>query len=607
MSFYEQNDSGLSPSAYDLPLPSGDSAPDSNYRFNINKFKLTTPKIEATVENVIKFRDELERAFGAMNIHDYLELPEYVPPDLNLTYPVINHTSQADNIPDLADEVVRKVEDLMIENANRLSREVLFYKTKNGWYPWEEGHYKRPMVCIDDIVQPMPDEMLYPEPRLVEPPKAEEDLWEKRLRELEMAWIVFQELARRFMRFTDACLVEGKKEEVAPSPAIKPDPLLNKKTLRQRVRDFLVRKGFLSEGNVKLNSENPLTYKEREQLRKNVMTPEEAEKYIDYIDGLPENEKEKRLKEKEKGKYLRIKNAPPEEDKAALYKRLKEAKGEAVNQDDRSLYALMTLSHGAKFAKDFVAYRERRRHLLLEIKNLQQKLVDLTSKIKTLSGPARAELVAERNSLYERVKILAKEFDDAWDVFAAAHGFEVMVPNKAFLVGQTIVAARLITILKNPAVNARLRTCAQEVRRNYNPNLAEPQRSEKFNAAMLKLLRQALQETNLKGEISIEKFRAGDWRNGFASGNEIHMNSNSFFTENGDIDFAKVIKTLFHEAAHILQHAMSEEERKEIFGPTSNYYMDGEVNSDIYTRQDIEAHACFMGEKIAEAKITDSW
>ena len=110
-----------------------------------------------------------------MNVHAYLDLPEYVPPDLNLTYPVINHTSQADNIPDLADEVVRKVEDLMIENANRLSREVLFYKTKNGWYPWEEGHYKRPMVCIDDIVQPMPDDMLYPEPRLVEPPKAKTD------------------------------------------------------------------------------------------------------------------------------------------------------------------------------------------------------------------------------------------------------------------------------------------------------------------------------------------------------------------------------------------------------------------------------------------------
>ena len=581
MSFYEQNDSGLSPSAYDLPLPSGDSAPDSNYRFNINKFKLTTPKIEATVENVIKFRDELERAFGAMNIHDYLELPEYVPPDLNLTYPVINHTSQADNIPDLADEVVRKVEDLMIENANRLSREVLFYKTKNGWYPWEEGHYKRPMVCIDDIVQPMPDEMLYPEPRLVETPKAEEDLWEKRLRELEMTWTVFQELARRFMRFTDACLAEDKKEETAPpTPNISP-PSATKKSLLRRALNFAAK--YWSPDSIEDHrvSEGFDDYCERNERRRNVMDLDKAKNYIYEVAALPDADKEK------------------------LYQMLKGHKPEDIYFDDKNLYTLLTLCHGVNFTIDFVEYREEERKIWRKTLPYHKQIKDDVAKLQQLNTntphykeirdsmePARNEITQLENSLQAK-----------WDNFVAAHSFVTMIPNTVFRISEDNLGKRWADALLAPEVNTRLQAYAMEIQQMIGPALSE-QECTVISAKLLEMLRYATATAGIKGNLHIEKFVGNPWANGFTKGDNIYFNSIKFF-DGEKINFTELLNTLFHEAAHVRQNDMLPLERIKNFGLNQKYYMDDSASITLYKLQGVESDANYLGAK-ADA-VTAGW
>ena len=605
MSFYEQNDSGLSPSAYDLPLPSGDSAPDSNYRLRIDNFNLTTPKIEATVENVIKFRDELERAFGAMNIHDYLELPEYVPPDLNLTYPVINHTSQADNIPDLADEVVRKVEDLMIENANRLSREVLFYKTKNGWYPWEEGHYKRPMVCIDDIVQPMPDEMLYPEPRLVEPPKAEEaeeqapDI-EALGRSLNTAMFGGAALILGILKLGEAIFSE--KEPPAKSKGIEteskkhlqdevaaPFPYFDEKHLIHRELDFLAKKGILTAKAANTLKEGPDDYEAIERLRRNVLTLKQADVEIDRVTALNASERRK------------------------LYKRLNALEGEDVYFDDPSLYAMLTLTHGARFAKDFAQYREDTRQLLEEIAAKSQERARIYAELQKTSAEDETKVYRKLRDamplLDSQISALKAQFDKAWETFTLKHSFTEMVPNKAFREAQSALGDLWAARLKDPIVNAGLRVYAQKVVDTLPPSrqLTDKER-EKFHAALIDLLEEVQKAAGMGGRIGdIEPFAENDPSNAYAQSNSIYFNANKLI-ENGKVRFAGIITDLFHETAHVIQNKMSSRELEKNFGltkETADYYMKNDVSVSTYALQSTESHAFYMGTKAKD--ITTGW
>ena len=599
MSFYEQNDSGLSPSAYDLPLPSGDSAPDSNYRFNINKFKLTTPKIEATVENVIKFRDELERAFGAMNIHDYLELPEYVPPDLNLTYPVINHTSQADNIPDLADEVVRKVEDLMIENANRLSREVLFYKTKNGWYPWEEGHYKRPMVCIDDIVQPMPDEMLYPEPRLVEPPKAEEDQEqapdiEAIGRSLKAAMFGGAALILGILKLGEAIFSEKEpldkfnntetesKKHLQDEPASAP-PYLDKKRLFQRELEFLVKVGFFKEGLFTMVEGKDYAWLERRRV--NVLTKIEAIKLIENTAKMSEEQKQ------------------------AIYIKLRKYTAEVIYFDDENLYTLLTLSHGPSFAEAFVNYRENTRRAWKATERSREELDQLLAEgVPVRNDNPRTNRVTE---LTEKLKETNKQMEAAWLELQKAFSFEIMFSDAKFKSEQAKLQDEWATNLRTPEVSADLYTRAQKVRSSFKGDYPTEVERPGFVAALIELLRAALKAAWIndplqlvdKIELKIDSSFKGT-ENAVTNGNKITFNYHRLFDEI-PLNFADIIRTLFHEAAHVIQHNMTEQEFEKVFGKM--YYMNPDISLSLYVFQRKESHAVYMAAGIEPEKITNGW
>ena len=534
-----------------------------------------------------------------MNVHAYLDLPEYVPPDLNLTYPVINHTSQADNIPDLADEVVRKVEDLMIENANRLSREVLFYKTKNGWYPWEEGHYKRPMVCIYDIVQPMPDEMLYPEPRLVEPPNADgaeeqaPDI-EAIGRSLKAAMFGGAALILGILKLGEAIFTEKEpsakfndveteskkhvQDEVAPAPLY-----LDKKRLLQRELEFLGKAGFLFDEEVYIINKGT-DYAELERRRVNVLTKDKAIKLIEDTAKMPEKLKH------------------------ASYNRLKDYKPEDVYFDGNNLYTLLTLSHGPSFAEAFVNYREDTRSVWKATEEFREELQRIEA-----GGPISHTDPGDprRRELRDIIDKANKEIDAAWDKLQNAFSFETMFSDVKFKSEQAKLQSEWATNLRTPEVNSDLYARAQKVRATFKGDYPTAVERPAFEAALIELLRAALKAawTNDsrhlvdKIELRIKNFPKGSG-NAVTHGNTITFNYNQFFSE-GPINFAEIIRILFHEAAHVIQHNMPKEEFERIFG--TYYYMIPEISNNLYKLQPNELHANYMGEGIKSKEITNGW
>ena len=80
---------------------------------------------------------------------------------------------------------------------------------------------------------------------------------------------------------------------------------------------------------------------------------------------------------------------------------------------------------------------------------------------------------------------------------------------------------------------------------------------------------------------------------GMTTGSNISINERFIF-ENENIDFNKVLSTLFHESGHVYKNNMTLERRRQAFGSNADCYMQPSLSNDLYRLQSTELHGFFL-------------
>lgn len=92
---------------------------------------------------------------------------------------------------------------------------------------------------------------------------------------------------------------------------------------------------------------------------------------------------------------------------------------------------------------------------------------------------------------------------------------------------------------------------------------------------------------------------------GLSVGDDIYLNEKFLLDQKGKVDFRGILNTLLHEAAHVKQHSLGQENLNRVFGKTHQYKMSDKISQDVYRLQDVESHSNYMSEIAGE--ITGGW
>ena len=349
--------------------------------------------------------------------------------------------------------------------------------------------------------------------------------------------------------------------------------------------DRLVESGLISSKEGEQMRAASMMFTQHEGERTSVMEPEQTSSFIDNLAGKSASERSKIFKEIAKEA---------------------EKNPKAVCLDDQKLFTMLTISCGPEIAGGYAEFIKNEKARNLGIEGLEKERQRLNAELsKTSTSDPRYKTIRDQLETIRDVSApLYEQQKKSWKNFKADHSFEKTAP-KEFLEQQDQLGEQWKNSLMQEEAQTELGLYREKINGILNnPQVNQAQRDKQVQVELLKMLNYAKDTAGLPGKINIKSFDSTDIRNGYASGNSIYLNSDKMIVD-GKADFDKIFRVLFHESGHVLQHQMSSNKKREIFGETEDLYMESKISSDLYKLQPVEQHSDFMGSKAKD--ITKGW
>lgn len=284
-----------------------------------------------------------------------------------------------------------------------------------------------------------------------------------------------------------------------------------------------------------------------------------------------------------------------------LYAELGKKDPKAVFLDDKDMFAMLSLTHGSEFAKDYARFQQddiQRKQTLQELSEQSQALGQEIMRIGT-GNKKYLQLREEKEKIDAKLTSLETEKLSEWDKLKADYPFQRAV-SEEFYQEQEQMGNQWKNALQ--ARSGELDAYAGRIREIWqDKKMPEEQRKQLARKELEGMLNFAMtcmnvRDTNgkpIKGKLELRDFGPGVNAGGMTTGSNISINERLIF-ENENIDFNKVLGTLFHESSHVYKNNMTPERRRQAFGSNADCYMQPSVSNDLYRLQPTELHGFFL-------------
>ncbi len=296
-----------------------------------------------------------------------------------------------------------------------------------------------------------------------------------------------------------------------------------------------------------------------------------------------------------------MRDYPDQASRNRLYAELRKKDPKAVFLDDKDMFAMLALTHGPDFAKDFARFQQfeiQARQKKKELAREAQILSDERTRVGT--GDKRyKQLIEETEKINLKLETIESERMMAWDKLQSDYPFQRVVPE-AFYREQAQMGNQWKNALK--AKSEELGAYASRIKDAWqNKNMPEEQRKQLVRKELQEMLNFARANMDIRdahgkpvtGKLELKDFGPGVSAKGMAEGNDIYINERPIF-EGENIDFGKVLGTLFHESGHVHKNNMPPEKRRQVFGSNVDCYMPPSVSNDLYRLQPTELHGFYL-------------